>query len=128
MLWVVSTSRDGPASEHIKLQAAGYAEDQGQKVRVSKCNYSFVYVTSQLAERPNESSGFYQFIRIPFGEGYLGRTAQPTAAPLPSRCSLPTSGDQPPSTTAHNSHQICVRVMPPENGQVMHETCRDFES
>jgi hypothetical protein len=42
-------------------------------------------------------------------------------------CSLPTSRDQPTPTTAHNSHQICVRVVPPEDGQVMPETCRDFE-
>jgi hypothetical protein len=34
---------------------------------------------------------------------------------------------QPTSTTAHNSHQICVRVVSPEDGQVMPETCRDFE-
>jgi hypothetical protein len=31
------------------------------------------------------------------------------------------------STTAQNRHQICVRVVPPEDGQVMPETCRDFE-
>jgi hypothetical protein len=28
---------------------------------------------------------------------------------------------------AHNSHQTCVRVVSPEDGQVMPETCRDFE-
>jgi hypothetical protein len=39
----------------------------------------------------------------------------------------PTSRDQPTSTTAHTSHQIGVRVLPPEDGQVMPETCRDFE-
>jgi hypothetical protein len=33
-----------------------------------------------------------------------------------------------PRTTAHNSHQICVRVVPPEDGQVMPETYRDFEA
>jgi hypothetical protein len=33
-------------------------------------------------------------------------------------------GDQPTSTAAHNSHQFCVRVMRPEDGQVMPETCR----
>jgi hypothetical protein len=31
------------------------------------------------------------------------------------------------STTAHNNHQVCIRVVPPEDGQVMPETCRDFE-
>jgi hypothetical protein len=31
------------------------------------------------------------------------------------------------TTTAHNSHQICVRVVPPEDGQVLPETSRDFE-
>jgi hypothetical protein len=36
-------------------------------------------------------------------------------------------GDQPTSTTAHNSHQFCVRVVPPEDGQVMPETYRDIE-
>jgi hypothetical protein len=42
-------------------------------------------------------------------------------------CSLFTYRDQPTSTTAHNSHQTCIRVVPPEDGQVMPETCRDFE-
>jgi hypothetical protein len=42
-------------------------------------------------------------------------------------CSRPKSCDQPTFTTAHNSHQTCVRVVPPEDGQVMPETCRDFE-
>jgi hypothetical protein len=42
--------------------------------------------------------------------------------------SLPTSRDQSASTNAHNSHQICVRVVPPEDGQVIPETCRDFET
>jgi hypothetical protein len=40
---------------------------------------------------------------------------------------LPTSRDQPTSSTAHNSHYICVRVVPPEDEQVMPETHRDFE-
>jgi hypothetical protein len=39
-----------------------------------------------------------------------------------------TLRDQPTSTTAHNSHQTCVRVVSPEDGQVMHKTCRNFES
>jgi hypothetical protein len=30
-------------------------------------------------------------------------------------------------TTAHTRHQICIRVVPAEDGQVMPETCRDFE-
>jgi hypothetical protein len=34
---------------------------------------------------------------------------------------------QPTSTTAHNIHQFCVRVVPPEDGQVMSETCLDIE-
>jgi hypothetical protein len=33
--------------------------------------------------------------------------------------SLPISWDQPTYTTAHNSHKFCVRVVPPENGQVI---------
>jgi hypothetical protein len=41
--------------------------------------------------------------------------------------SLPRSLVQPTSTTAHNNHQTCVRVVSPEDGQVMPETCRDFE-
>jgi hypothetical protein len=32
-----------------------------------------------------------------------------------------------PHVTAHNSHQFCIRVVPPENEQVMPETCRDTE-
>jgi hypothetical protein len=40
---------------------------------------------------------------------------------------LPTSWDQPTTTTAHNSHQPSVCVVPPEDGQVMPETCRDCE-
>jgi hypothetical protein len=35
--------------------------------------------------------------------------------------------NQPTSTTAHNSHQFCVRVVSPEDGQVMPETCRELE-
>jgi hypothetical protein len=31
------------------------------------------------------------------------------------------------STAAHNSHRPCVCVVPPEDGQVMPETCRDCE-
>jgi hypothetical protein len=99
------------------------------------------------------------------------QAARPIAAPLPLHDSLPTSWDQPTSTTgryksqmnilhfliysqqpnvlwlniatihqwhnmylhdmnllsvsAHNSHQPCVCVVPPEDGQVMPETCRD---
>jgi hypothetical protein len=34
---------------------------------------------------------------------------------------------QPTTTTAHNSHQTCVPVVSPEDGQVMPETCRGFE-
>jgi hypothetical protein len=41
--------------------------------------------------------------------------------------SLPKSWDQLTSTTAHNSHQSCIRVVSPDDGQIMHETCRDFE-
>jgi hypothetical protein len=41
--------------------------------------------------------------------------------------SLLTSWEQSTSTTARNSHQSCVCVVPPEDGQVMPETCRDFE-
>jgi hypothetical protein len=40
---------------------------------------------------------------------------------------LPIYWDQPTSTTAHNSHQFCVRLVPPVDGQVMPETCRDIE-
>jgi hypothetical protein len=32
-----------------------------------------------------------------------------------------------PHLQPHTSHQICVRVVPPEDGQVMPETCRDTE-
>jgi hypothetical protein len=28
---------------------------------------------------------------------------------------------------SHHSHQFCARVVPPEDGQVMPETCRDGE-
>jgi hypothetical protein len=35
--------------------------------------------------------------------------------------------NQPTSTTAHNSHQIYVRVVFLEDGQIIPETCRDFE-
>jgi hypothetical protein len=31
------------------------------------------------------------------------------------------------SITACYTHQNCVHVMPPEDGQVMPETCRGFE-
>jgi hypothetical protein len=41
--------------------------------------------------------------------------------------SLPTPQDQHTSTTAYNNHQICVRVVLPEDGQVMSETCRYLE-
>jgi hypothetical protein len=34
---------------------------------------------------------------------------------------------QPTSTTARNSHKFCLRVVPPEDGQVMPEACRDIE-
>jgi hypothetical protein len=37
------------------------------------------------------------------------------------------SQDQPTSTTAHNSHQSCIRVVSPDDGQLMPKTCRDFE-
>jgi hypothetical protein len=40
---------------------------------------------------------------------------------------LPISWNQPTTTTAPNSHQFCVSVVPPDDGQVMPETCRDFE-
>jgi hypothetical protein len=30
------------------------------------------------------------------------------------------------STSAHNSHQSCIRVVSPNDGQVMPETYRDF--
>jgi hypothetical protein len=39
-------------------------------------------------------------------------------------CGLHTSRDQSTSTTAQNSHQICVRVLSLENGQVMPEKSR----
>jgi hypothetical protein len=35
--------------------------------------------------------------------------------------------EQPASTTAHNTHQNCVCIVTPEDGQVMPETCRGFE-
>jgi hypothetical protein len=41
--------------------------------------------------------------------------------------SLPISWDQTTSTTELNSHHCCVRVVPPEDGQVMPETYRDTE-
>jgi hypothetical protein len=41
---------------------------------------------------------------------------------LVSECSR----DQPTTTTVHNSHQICVRVVPPEDRRVTPETCRDW--
>ena len=68
----MTTSREGPALEHIRLahiisQGVDYTEDECQEVHVSICNYNFVHVTSQMAERPKESSGFYNFIRIPPG-------------------------------------------------------------
>jgi hypothetical protein len=37
------------------------------------------------------------------------------------------TGVQLTSTTAHNRHQVCVRVVPPEDEQVMPEICRDTE-
>jgi hypothetical protein len=40
---------------------------------------------------------------------------------------LPTSWDQPISTIAHNIYQFFVRVVSPEDGQVMPKTCRDIE-
>jgi hypothetical protein len=42
--------------------------------------------------------------------------------------SLPSSREQPTSITAHNTHQNCVCVVPPEDGQVMPETCRGFKT
>jgi hypothetical protein len=36
---------------------------------------------------------------------------------------LPTTRDQPTSTTAHSSHQTCICVVSPKDGQVMPETC-----
>jgi hypothetical protein len=50
-----------------------------------------------------------------------GKTARKTAS------SLSTSRDQPTSTTAHNIYLICDRVVPPEDGKVIPETCRDIE-
>jgi hypothetical protein len=41
------------------------------------------------------------------------------------RCGL--AWDQPTSKTTHNNHQICFCVVPPEDGQVIHETCWDSE-
>jgi hypothetical protein len=49
------------------------------------------------------------------------------------RCRLFTSygltitREQSTSITARYTHQNCVRVVPPEDGQVMPETCRGFE-
>jgi hypothetical protein len=37
------------------------------------------------------------------------------------------STDQTTPTTAHNIHQFCVRVVLPEDEQVMPETCRDID-
>jgi hypothetical protein len=37
------------------------------------------------------------------------------------------SRQQPTTTIAHNHHQTSVCVVPPEDGQVMPETCQDFE-
>jgi hypothetical protein len=34
---------------------------------------------------------------------------------------------QPTTTNPHNSHKSCVRVVSPDDGQAMPETCRDFE-
>jgi hypothetical protein len=38
-----------------------------------------------------------------------------------------THRQQPASITARYTHRNCVRVVPPEDGQVMLETCRGFE-
>jgi hypothetical protein len=35
---------------------------------------------------------------------------------------------EPTSITAHNTHQNCVCVLPPDDGQVMPETCRGFKT
>jgi hypothetical protein len=40
---------------------------------------------------------------------------------------IPVSWDQHTSTTAHNSRQFCVLVVPPEDVQVMPERCRCTE-
>jgi hypothetical protein len=37
------------------------------------------------------------------------------------------TGEQSASITASYTHQNCVRAVPPDDGQVMAETCRDFE-
>ena len=52
---------------NIIRHGTGYTEDEGQEVHVSRRNYNFVHVTSQMSERPKDSPGFYQFIRIPLG-------------------------------------------------------------
>jgi hypothetical protein len=49
-----------------------------------------------------------------------GRTPMPTA-------SLTIPREQSTSITARYTHQNCVRVVVPEDGQVMPETCRGFE-
>jgi hypothetical protein len=41
--------------------------------------------------------------------------------------SLTIPREQSTSITARYTHQNCVRVVPPEDGQVMPETCRGFE-
>jgi hypothetical protein len=41
--------------------------------------------------------------------------------------SLTITSEQSASITARYTHQNCVRVVPPEDGQVMPETCRGFE-
>jgi hypothetical protein len=45
------------------------------------------------------------------------------------RCRLFTgiSREQSTYTTARYTHQNCVRVVPPVDGEVMSETCRGFE-
>jgi hypothetical protein len=45
-----------------------------------------------------------------------------------SRDVFPHPVPQPTSTTAHNSHQTSVSVVPSEDGQVMPKICRDIES
>jgi hypothetical protein len=44
-----------------------------------------------------------------------------------TRASLTIPREQSTSTTARYAHPNCVRVVPPEDGQVMPETCRGFE-
>jgi hypothetical protein len=41
--------------------------------------------------------------------------------------SLTIPREQSTSITARYTHQNCVRVVPPEDGQVMPETCRGVE-